>query len=967
MKCRWIAAMAIYHFSAKIISRANGSSALAAAAYRSASRLHDQRLDRHHDFSNKAGVVHSEVLLPEGAPEQLSDRATLWNAVEAAELRKDAQLAREVEFALPRELDQAEGIRLAREFVSREFVARGMVADLNVHWDVGADGEPKPHAHVMLTTRSVGDDGFGAKVRDWNRTDLLEHWREAWASHVNARLAELDIDARIDHRSLEAQGIDLEPQHKMGPAASRMAAQGLQLERVAEHRAIARANGDKLLAKPDLALDAITHGQATFTTSDLAKFVHRHSDGKEQFDKVIAAVRASAELVKLGCDGRGEERFTSRDMLATEQRLEQALDRLGGSVAHRLGDGAGERVLARTARAGLVLGAEQQAALRHVVQGRDLGIVVGYAGTGKSTMLGLAREAWQEAGYHVHGAALSGIAAENLENGSGIASRTLASLERQWEQGRELLSAGDVLVIDEAGMIGSRHMERVLSQAAKHGAKVVLVGDPEQLQAIEAGAAFRSAVERYGHVEITDIRRQREDWQRDATRQLATERTGEALDAYAAHGAVHAAPTREAARVALVDRWDQDRADAPGVSRIILTQTNDEVRLLNQLARERLKRGGELGDDVAVTTERRERTFASGDRVLFLRNERSLGVKNGSLGRIESVTAARMTVVLDDGRSVGFDLKDYAAVDHGYAATIHKAQGMTVDRVQVLATPDLDRHASYVALSRHRDSVDLHYGRDDFADQGKLVRALSRERTKDMASDYAREFADRRQIMMPEAPVERVRSPFEGLQLRENRPTERTPAVPTTRRMRTSDAALAPAVARHARIVQAMRFAQEIGEPYTAQQRTELAASRASLDALQPGGRLDLERAFTNEPGLIDQAANGRTGNAIRMMQLEGEMQQDPRLRADVFVQRWQALDRQRRLLLRDHETTRADQLGSRMIRIAKGLERDPQVESILRNRKLQLGLPQVSTRSIGQSLADMVGRGRSRGLDIGM
>ena len=142
--------MAIYHFSVKVISRAAGSSALAAAAYRSASRLHDQRLDRYHDFSNKAGVVHSEVMLPDGAPEQWRDREQLWNDVEAAEIRKDAQLAREVEFAIPREFSQAVGIALARDFVQREFVDVGMVADLNVHWDIGADGLAKPHAHVML-------------------------------------------------------------------------------------------------------------------------------------------------------------------------------------------------------------------------------------------------------------------------------------------------------------------------------------------------------------------------------------------------------------------------------------------------------------------------------------------------------------------------------------------------------------------------------------------------------------------------------------------------------------------------------------------------------------------------------------------------------------------------------------------------------------------------------------------------
>ncbi len=145
--------MAIYHLSAKVISRATGASAVAAAAYRSASRLRDERLDRSHDFTNKSGVIHSEVMLPDGAPEALSDRERLWNEVEAAEIRKDAQLAREIEFAIPREMTPDQGIALARDFVQREFVDQGMIADLNVHWDRGADGLIKPHAHVMLTLR----------------------------------------------------------------------------------------------------------------------------------------------------------------------------------------------------------------------------------------------------------------------------------------------------------------------------------------------------------------------------------------------------------------------------------------------------------------------------------------------------------------------------------------------------------------------------------------------------------------------------------------------------------------------------------------------------------------------------------------------------------------------------------------------------------------------------------------------
>jgi len=964
--------MAIYHFSAKVISRAAGSSALAAAAYRSASRLHDQRLERHHDFSNKAGVIHSEVLLPEAAPEQWRDREQLWNAVEAAEKRVDAQLAREIEFAIPREMTQEQGIALARDFVEREFVSRGMVADLNVHWDMGADGLAKPHAHVMLTMREAGEDGFGAKVRDWNRTDLLAHWREAWATHVNTRLAELDIDASVDHRSLEAQGIDLQPQNKIGPAASRMAEQGLASERLVEHQAIARANGEKILAKPEIALDAITHSQATFTTRNLAMFVHRHSDGKDQFDRVMAAVRSSPELVALGKDGRGDERFTSREMLATEQRLERATITLDATRRHGMVEQHRKLALVRAEMRGLTLSHEQLNAFDHVTGARGISAIVGYAGTGKSAMLGVAREAWENAGYRVQGAALSGIAAENLEHGSGIASRTIASLEHQWAQDRDLLTSRDVLVIDEAGMIGSRQMERVISEAEKRGAKVVLVGDPEQLQAIEAGAAFRSIAERHGAIEITDIRRQREDWQREATRQLATGCTGEAISAYAERGHVQAAPTREAARMALVDRWDAERAGSGRPSQLILTHTRDEVRLLNELARERLRTAGELGDDVMVSTERGPQAFAAGDRVMLLKNERSLGVKNGTLGQVQSVTAMRMAVLLDDGRSVSFDLKDYAHVDHGYAATIHKAQGVTVDRVHVLATPGLDRHAAYVALSRHRDAVQLHYGQDDFADPGKLVATLSRERSKDMASDYVRDFADRREIIVsgelaqspPEPrdrfaefrpPPDRARADiFAGLKL------EATPIV-----ARAPVDRLGPAIQRHARIYADIARVQALGLGTMPHQLAALRESRAALDTLLPHGAKDLENAFNLTPELAREAARGRTATALRAIQLEAKLRASPELRADRFVQQWRQLQQARVRAEHKGDEPAAQRAQRSLTGMAKELHRDPQLESLLRTRAHQLGLGPSTGDSLSHQLQQHVSRSRRLGIGI--
>ncbi|MEZ5679950.1 MAG: Ti-type conjugative transfer relaxase TraA [Erythrobacter sp.] len=961
--------MAIFHFSAKVIGRSSGRSAVAAAAYRAGERLHDERIDRTHDFTNKAGVLHSEVMLPKGAPEAFADRATLWNAVEAAEKRKDAQLAREVEFALPRELPKKDNIKLARDFVKAEFVEKGMIADLNVHWDIGEDGKAKPHAHVMLTMREVTKGGFGAKVREWNKTALIEQWRERWADHVNKALAERDIDARIDHRSLEAQGIALEPQDKIGPAASRIGGRGLEAERIEEHRAIAQRNGERIIANPALALDVITHQQATFTRRDLAAFVHRHTDGKEQFDAAYNAVRGSADLIALGTDGRGQDRFTSRAMIETEKRLHRAADAMAVRANHGVGDVQRNAAFDSAAKRGLVLSGEQKSAFEHVTNSKGLSVVVGYAGTGKSAMLGVAREAWVSAGYTVRGAALSGIAAEGLENGSGIASRTIASLEHQRGKGREQLTSRDVLVIDEAGMVGTRQMERVLSHAAKAGAKVVLVGDQQQLQAIEAGAAFRALHERHGGVEISEVRRQLSAWQQDATKHLTTGRTGEAIRSYEERGMVHATDTRETARTELIERWDRERQASSGDSRIILTHTNDEVRELNTMAREKMREAGALGVDATIRAARGERQFASGDRIIFLRNERGLGVKNGTLGTVAKTSAESMAVRTDDGREVAFDTKDYAHIDHGYAATIHKAQGMTVDRAHVLTTPGMDSHSAYVAMSRHRDGLALHYGRDDFADQSKLVRTLSRERGKDMAGDYKPEqaFAELRGITFRERIMEMVRQVPEraksifGNFRPQTRKLEPLPVQSNTYNDQRR------AIERYARALGDIGTMQTHGLPVLPHQKGALEKAGKLLDAIRPHAATDLAKAIERRPELIAEAADGRSQKAVRAMQHEAAVRTDAALRSERFVSDWQGLSTARKQLEQQGDRAGAARVTAKLTELAKGLERDPQVEGLLRGKTRELGIDPKPERSIANELTATLTRERTRAFDMGI
>lgn len=237
--------MAVYRFSASIIGRAGGRSATAAAAYRAAEKIVDERTGETHDYSRKAGVIHSEIMVPEHTPEWMTDRKQLWNAVEAAEKRKDAQLAREILLSLPHELTADERRELIRDFVQGEFVDRGMIADLAIHLPGGEGDERNHHAHVMLTMRELAADGFGKKDRSWNAKDLLEGWRERWADHQNERFSQLGYDLSVDHRSRDERGEEGIAEPKLGPRNSQLMRDGLTNERIEAWKA-ARAEREEL-------------------------------------------------------------------------------------------------------------------------------------------------------------------------------------------------------------------------------------------------------------------------------------------------------------------------------------------------------------------------------------------------------------------------------------------------------------------------------------------------------------------------------------------------------------------------------------------------------------------------------------------------------------------------------------------------------------------------------------------------
>ena len=384
--------IAIYHCSIKIVSRGKGKSAVAAAAYRSGEKLTNEWDGLTHDYTKKGGVVHSEILLPAHAPPAFSDRSTLWNSVELSEKSNNAQLAREVEIALPVELSREEQTRLVREYCSSQFVSKGMIADFNLH-DTGGGN---PHAHILLTMRPLDERGAwlpkskkeyvldenGEKIRlpsgryktrkvdlvDWNNRENAEVWRRAWADLANVFLAQNNRPERIDHRSYERQGIDQLPTVHVGVSATQMEKKGIVTERGELNRNIKAANRilreirrlvrglkdwiAELKERKAALLEALTEARAQASEPTIPQLLARYMEqrGEERadwtskgklkgavsdFNKVQAAMEflrqkeiSTVETLDRQLDGISETAVAIRDSMRKAERRIKDIDTL---------------------------------------------------------------------------------------------------------------------------------------------------------------------------------------------------------------------------------------------------------------------------------------------------------------------------------------------------------------------------------------------------------------------------------------------------------------------------------------------------------------------------------------------------------------------------------------------------------------------------------------------------------------
>ena len=596
---------------------------------------------------------------------------------------------------------------LGEEFSKRAEQIRGELGE--------QEATPKQRDAAALSSREP--------KRDVDRDELLAEWREVAQQHgfTAERVSELRADVKVDDRD----------------------------ETTELRAAVAEA------------LKEITSSQSSFTLRKLVEQTAIQAQTRRlSANQIRLEVWATlewarrgirdAQVVHLGQHPDGYERFTTKELFELEREIIETAERGRQSREHCVSDTA----LARAIAAKPTLRAEQVEAVRHITQfaGR-VQCVCGWAGSGKTFMLDAARLAWEADGYTVYGSALSGKAAKELSKGANIKSATIAKwiydLDNPGRKDRLTLDSKSILVIDEAGMVGSRQLHRLLTEVERAGARLVLVGDDKQLQSIDAGGGFSGLSKRLSYAELKEITRQRHAADRQAVYDLADGNAAAALKSYAERGRLILGEDRADAMRRLVADWQRDKTELE--EKLILSSTNRQAATINGLCQRERQRRGELGRDSVTVGDGSE--VHSGDRVLFTRNDKLVGVHNGDLATVIKVTTARderrpgerLTVKLDSGEvlTVALSTYDRNHIRLGYCVTTHKAQGATVENAYVFSYGAMtDAQMAYVQASRARNETWIYTTKDEAGPElSDLAKAMGRSRKKTMAHDTADEAA----------------------------------------------------------------------------------------------------------------------------------------------------------------------------------------------------------------------------------
>lgn len=746
--------MAIDYIDIQPMSRSNGANAVEAAAYRSNSKLYDEQLGKVFDYTNKKDCIYANVMLSDKAFSKeyninnhpFNDREKLWNAVEVKEnshnRRDSARVAYEIKLALPKELSPNLQKKLVNEFIYDNYVSKFNIgADICIH----DKGDGNPHAHIMLTTRPI----MGMELSNKKSRNILPNIRtnskglafsqkdspaQKWRGYQNNFFKQNGLDLTVDQNKIHGN-IHMRRSRVDG---------GFYKEDIEKNRDIDQRNLDEVSKDHNIIIDTLAKRQSTFTKADIEMLVLKCTVAdKDKYQEVLDKISSSEKLINLGYSAYGKETFTTKENYRKDIQLIELTNALVGRRSIAINTNKIDSISTK-----YTLFDEQKNAVKHIAHMGNLSCVVGYAGAGKSHTLKAVNELYIDKGYKVYGASISGKVAQSLQSDTNIESRTIASLLGAYNtQANNLPEKGSVLVIDEAGMVGLDDMVELMKMSKERDLKLVLVGDPNQLEAIGKGSPFRYILDDVGFVPMKDVIRQKDDLDRKATVNLADGKVGLAINHYNAKNAIHIKNEDEVLS-SLVSKYSEYVAQDKVNDTLVLSYTRKDVEKLNNSIRDLLvdSKNISVGQGINIdvsngrgNSESKNKRFAVGEKIVFLRNGRvedNQDVKNGLFGNITEINGNIVTVKTlekENSRELNIDITKYNNFDYGYATTVHKAQGATVENSLLFVnSKGWNRNLTYVGMSRHKENLDVYVNSDKYKNIDELKRGLSSKSSKEL-------------------------------------------------------------------------------------------------------------------------------------------------------------------------------------------------------------------------------------------
>jgi Ti-type conjugative transfer relaxase TraA len=569
--------------------------------------------------------------------------------------------------------------------------------------------------HLMLAWR-IGDRPTRAQMETAAQGTLkalgMEDAKAFWVAHKDEDRAHLHIVASKIHPEA-GRAYDLKSDHfKLSKWAEQYEGDNGGIVRLRRQE----ANGlrDAIEARdPAAVLGALTCQRATFTAADLKLELANQIPAPVERAQFGSAILNHAEVVELADSlGGATTRYTTRSVLASERQVLKAAEGLEGSDKHAVGTRTCNLMLHSPAFA--TMRDEQRRAFIRGVGVEGLAIIDGQAGTGKSYTMAAIRIAYESEGYRVVGLAPTNAVSSDMARDGFQSAATVHSELFALKNGRTRWDERTLVMVDEAPMLGTKVMASLTRAAQDAGAKLVLAGDDRQLASIDRGGMFGVLKDRYGAAALSEVARQHKDEDRRAALMMAEGNFGGALGIYEAKGGIHWTTTQTEARAALVAQWAKDNAASPAKSRFVFAYTNADVKALNAAIRELRRTRGEFGADHMVPTAEGWQRFAAGDRIQFTGTNKKEGLHNGAVGTVTGIEGTKVIVQLDGKRGdiKLFDAVEFQTIRHGYAGTIYRGQGRTLDQTYLYHSEHWRSAASYVALTRHREKAEIFVATD---------------------------------------------------------------------------------------------------------------------------------------------------------------------------------------------------------------------------------------------------------------